>query len=132
MSKMVKQVILTIIGNFLGILIASLVLHNFKITPFGIFTSVLIFTVAQIAIAPIVSRLASKYAPSLASMVALITTFLSLLLTSIFTSGLRIEGFVTWISASVLVWLLTILMGIVLPKVLFTAKKKDKQDSKNI
>ncbi len=124
MKSIVRNILLSILGNFLGILIASLILPNFKITGMGIFTSVLIFTILQIVLAPFVSKLTKKYAPSLSSLIALATTFFSLLFTAMFTSGLRIGGLVTWISASVLIWLLVEVLGVVLPKVLFPAKKK--------
>lgn len=124
MSKTVKKVLLTITGNLIGIILAALLLKNFHITGFGIFVSVLIFSLAQVVLAPIVSKLAAKYAPSLSSLIALITTFLALLLTSLFTSGLRIDGLFTWITASVLIWLLTVLLSVVLPKFLLKDEKK--------
>ncbi len=127
MKKATKRVILTIAGNFIGILLAALLLRDFHVDGLGIFVSVLIFSLAQILLAPVISKLTSKYAPSLSSLIALITTFASLLLTSIFTSGLRIDGFLTWITASVFIWLVTVVLGIVLPKVLFTEKKSSKK-----
>lgn len=122
MNRIVKQVTLAVLGNFLGILIASLLLKNFQITGLGIFISVLIFSLAQIIFAPIVSKLTSKYAPSLSSLIALATTFLSLLMASIFAGGLQINGLTTWIAASIIVWILTVLLGVILPKFLFKAK----------
>ena len=122
MNRIVKQVTLAVLGNFLGILIASLLLKNFQITGLGIFISVLIFSLAQIIFAPIVSKLTSKYAPSLSSLIALATTFLSLLMASIFAGGLQINGLATWIAASIIVWILTVLLGVILPKFLFKAK----------
>lgn len=129
MKKMGKQILLSVIGNFLGILLASILLKDLHISPLGIFVSVLIFTASQILLAPIVSKLTKKYAPSLASLIALITTFLSLLITSWLGDGLKIDGLTTWITAPILIWLLTVLFGFILPKFLFKKKKsKNKED----
>lgn len=124
MKKMFKRLILLILGNFLGILVASLILKDFHITGLGIFVSVLIFTLVQLILAPIIAKITNKFAPSLESLIALITTFASLILTSIFTEGLRVDGVITWLTASMLIWLLAILLGIVLPKLLFSEKNE--------
>lgn len=124
MIKTFKKILLTVIGNFIGILLASLLLSKFHITGLGILVSVLLFTLAQLVLSPIVGKLTSKYAPSLNSLIALITTYLALLLTSIFTTGLKVDGIFTWITASVLIWLLTVVLSVVLPKVIFKEKKK--------
>ena len=42
-----------------------------------------------------------------------------LVLTSLFTGGLEISGIMTWVLAPLVIWLTTILAGVVLPLVLF-------------
>ena len=55
MSKTFKKILLTVIGNFIGILLASLLLSKFHITGLGILVSVLLITLAQLVLSPIVS-----------------------------------------------------------------------------
>jgi Flp pilus assembly protein TadB len=49
----------------------------------------------------------------------LVTTFVVLLLTVAFTSGLQISSLVAWIIAPLIIWLVSVLAGILLPMVLF-------------
>ena len=49
---------------------------------------------------------------------ALIATFLSLVITVLVSDGLNIEGAFTWVIATVLVWLLTMVAGVLLAKLL--------------
>lgn len=132
MLRFLAQSLLTILGNAIGLLIASLILPDFRITGFGFLMSVLFFTIAQIILAPFVLKMAIRYAPALRGGIALVTTFAVLALTSIFTSGLRISGVATWIAAPLVVWLATVLMGILLPLVLFKktlARRSETPDS---
>jgi hypothetical protein len=47
--------------------------------------------------------------------VALISTFVALLITDLFTDGLSISGIGTWIGATVVVWLASLLAVFILP-----------------
>jgi uncharacterized membrane protein YvlD (DUF360 family) len=47
--------------------------------------------------------------------VALIATFVALLITDVLSDGLDIEGVGTWIAATVIVWLASLLAAFILP-----------------
>ena len=66
--------------------------------------------------------------PSLLGGIALVTTFVGLLVTDIVSSGLSISGATTWILATLIVWLGALIAGILLPLVLF---KNVMQNAKN-
>jgi len=51
--------------------------------------------------------------------VALVTTFVGLLVTDTLSDGLNISGISTWIIASLIVWLCSLVAGLILPLVLF-------------
>lgn len=119
MIRFLVQSLLAILGNAVGLLVAAALISGFQISGFGFFVSVGFFTVAQIILAPFVFKLAVQYMPALRGGIALVTTFVVLLLTSWFTSGLRIEGLLAWAVAPMVVWLASVLAGILLPMVLF-------------
>jgi hypothetical protein len=52
---------------------------------------------------------------SLLGGVALIATFVSLLITDLISDGFDIEGVGTWIAATVIVWLAALLAALILP-----------------
>ncbi len=67
--------------------------------------SVLLFTAVEVLLGPFVLKMAVQYAPALRGGIALVTTFLGLLVTTWLTDGLRIEGITTWVLAPLIVWL---------------------------
>ena len=62
--------------------------------------------------------------PALRGSVALIATFIGLVVTSLITDGMNIDGVSTWILATIIVWLGGLLAGIILPMI-FVKKAVD-------
>ncbi len=60
--------------------------------------------------------LVDRYAEAFKSGSSLVTTFLALLITALVSDGLKISGIVTWILATIIVWLATMIAGVILPK----------------
>ena len=54
------------------------------------------------------------------------TTFLALLITDLLSDGLSIEGASTWLLATVIVWLGTLLAGVILLR-LFVDERRDER-----
>ena len=77
------------------------------------------FTIVQVILAPFIFKMAVDYLPMLRGGVALVTILVVLILTSVFTGGLQINGFMTWVLAPLIIWLVTILAGVLLPLFLF-------------
>ena len=132
MMRFLASSVLTLLGNAAGLVIASLLLSGFHIHPLGFVVSVLFFTGVEILFEPFIIKLALRYMPALRGGIALVTTLVGLLLTSMFTDGLSINGLNTWIMAPLVIWLSVLLAGILLPMVIFK-KTLDaaKQASKN-
>lgn len=108
-------------SSAVGILVASLILSGFSAPASGFITAVVIFAIAQSVLSPFIAKMAKRHAPAFLGGIGLVSTFVALLLAQIF-SDLRITGTTTWISATVIVWLVTALATLVLP-LLFVRKK---------
>ena len=81
----------------------------------GFVVSVLIFTIVFALLQPfLISVLRRSPAPVLGG-VALIATLVSLIVTTLLTDGLSIRGVGTWIAATVIVWLASVLAAFILP-----------------
>jgi len=80
--------------------------------------AVLIFTVVEVVADPLVTKIAMTSVPALRGGVALVTTFLGLLITTWISSGLQINGAKTWLLAIVIVWLAALLADLILPVLL--------------
>ena len=119
MVRFLASTILFLLGNAIGLVAAALLVDGFSITGFGLFVSLLFFTAAQIILAPFILKLSIKYVPALRGGIALVTTFIVLWLTTVFTDGLTISSLTAWVVAPLIVWLFALLAGIVLPLFLF-------------
>ncbi len=104
-----------------GLLVASLLLDDMTIDGLSFLVVVVIFAVLQAILAPFFARTAERSAPALLGGVGLITTWVALIITEALMDGLTITGVTTWVLASLLVWLASMLASLLLP-VLFAKK----------
>ena len=119
MLRFLASTALHLLGNAVGLLVASLVLDGFQLQPLGFIFSVVFFTAVEVLLGPFVLKMAIMHMPALRGGIALVTTFVGLFLTTLFTGGLRIEGVTTWVLAPLIVWVSVLLAAILLPMVLF-------------
>lgn len=119
MMRMLAVTILTIVGNALGIWIASLLVPGFTLAARGFTTTVLFFTVAQIILAPLILKISIKHLPALRGGIQLVTIFVVLALTVWFTQALAIRGVSAWVVSPLIIWIVTLAAGVLLPMVLF-------------
>lgn len=130
MIRFIATAVITLLANALGLIIASLLLDGFSVEPIGFVVSVIFFTGVEVLLEPFIVKMAIRYLPALRGGIALVTTLVGLLLTSIFTDGLQIQGFSTWVLAPLIIWLTVLLAGILLPLVIFKkTMQKVKQNS---
>ena len=105
------------LGNAVGLIVASLVFDGFSINVTGFILSLIVFTVALALLTPFLANMLRRNRSSAAALggVALIATFAALVVTDVFSDGLDISGIGTWIGATVVVWLASIVAVFVLP-----------------
>jgi len=118
---MLISVGIRLLANTVGLLVAASVLDGMTITGAAFVVAVLIFTVVEVIADPLLTKMALTNLPALRGGVALVTTFVGLLITSLVSSGLDISGAKTWLMATFIVWLAALLAGLILP--VFLVKK---------
>jgi hypothetical protein len=87
-----------------------------------------IFTVLTVVLQPLITKTAMQSAPALQGSSALVTTFLALVITDLVSDGLSIGGLITWVLATVIIWLVTMLAAVLLPMFLFKELLEDRTD----
>ncbi len=127
--RLAINVVLAVLGNAVGLLVASIVVGDFSVNLLGFMVSLLFFTIAQAILAPFVLKMAIRYAPLFRGGIALVTVFIVLILTVVFTHGITIRSLSAWVIAPLVIWLGTVIAGIILPMILFkkflSRSKKD-------
>ena len=126
MVRTLIKVGLTIAGNAIGLLVAAALLDDVKLSGAAFILAVIIFTVAELILEPFIEKMVTEHAERLRIFTSLVTTFLALLITDLLSDGLSIEGASTWLLATVIVWLGTLLAGVILLR-LFVEDRRDER-----
>lgn len=119
MLILLARACLHLLANAVGLLIAAAVLPGFHISALALVTVTLIFTIVEVVAGPLLVSISLREMPALTGGVSLVITFLGLLITAWLSDGLNIDGASTWLLASLIVWLASLLAGVVLPLFLF-------------
>ncbi len=120
MVRFLLRTIVFLASAAIGLLVASLIVPGMTVRPLGFVVAVVIFAVAQAILAPFFLKMASRYASAFLGGIGLVSTLAALILASLFSSGLSIRGLGSWVAATVVVWLVTALATLVLPKLVLT------------
>ncbi len=117
MIRLLVRTAIVLVGNAVGLIVAWLVLDDFHINVTGFIVSLIIFTVTTALMTPFLSSVMqrNRSASSALGGVALISTFVALVITDLLSDGLEISGIGTWIAATVIVWLGALIAVFVLP-----------------
>ena len=115
--RFIVRTAIVLLGNAVGLIVASLVLDGFSIDVTGFILSLIIFTVAVALMTPFLASTMrrNQSSPSAIGGVALISTFVALLITAILSDGVSISGIGAWIGATVVVWVGSLLAVFILP-----------------
>ena len=127
MSRRIKSALALLAGNAVGLLLAMLLLSGFAIRPLSFIVVVLVFTVVQVIAEPLILKLGEKKAPAIKGGIALIVTFVGLLVTDWITAGLTVGGISNLLAATLLVWLGALIASVVLPIYVFKELREPKK-----
>jgi putative membrane protein len=121
MIRMLIRIGIHLLANAVGLIVAAWILSGMTITGAAFVVAVVIFTAVEVVADPLLTRIAITSVPALRGGVALVTTFVGLLITSWLSSGLTINGVQTWVLATLIVWLAALVAALILP--VFLVKK---------
>jgi hypothetical protein len=127
MTRRLKSILALLAGNAIGLLLAAILLPEFAIRPISFIVVVIVFTLIQWVAEPLILKLGAKRAPAIKGGIALIVTFVGLLLTDLITAGLTVGGISNLLAATLLVWLGALIASIVLPIYVFTELREPKK-----
>lgn len=98
---------LGLVGTAIGLILASLILGtDFELNGVvGFFVSLIVFAILSAFFTWLVLKFLLRNAGSIVALTGLISTFLALFVTSVFTSGLTINGW-GWVWGTLIVWVL--------------------------
>jgi len=113
--RLLVRLLIAFLSNAVGLVVAAAVLDGMTLNVTGFVVAVAVYTIVFALLQPfLISVLRRSPAPVLGG-VALIATLVSLIVTTLLTDGLSIRGAGTWIAATVVVWLASVLAAFILP-----------------
>lgn len=116
-----------------GLIVADLVLPGFQIQWskwWGFVICIVIFAVLQSVLSPVIAKLADKYAPVLMSGIGIVSTLVALVVVVLLPiGGLRITDAAGWFLGALIVWLISALGTLLLPRIFLkdVAKKEPRK-----
>lgn len=124
MKKLFQTVVGLLVGNALGVALASLILGpGFKLSVMSFLLAVVIFTAIEAVAEPLLQKAATKWVPQIIGSLSLIAVFVGLKITQLIMADLVISGISNWLAATLIVWLVSLIVQIFLPMILFKAPK---------
>lgn len=122
MIRFLIQIAVFLGSAAVGLLVASMTINGVNVKALGFISAVVIYAVIQAVITPFLMKIAAKKASAFLGGTGLVATFLALLAASQISNGLTIRGGVTtWVSVTLVVWLVTAVATLMLPYLLVKA-----------
>lgn len=131
MIRLLASLVLTLLANAVGLVVAAVLLDDFTIDNVSFVTAVAIFTLIEVVLGPFIMKVALRNVPALMGGIALVTTFVGLWITDLASDGLSISGVKTYVLATLIVWIFSLVANLLLPLVIFKntlSKRRDKSD----
>ncbi|WP_448061349.1 hypothetical protein [Cellulomonas hominis] len=128
MIRLLLRAVIFLGSAAVGLLVASWVLDDVRVSASGFVTAVVVFAVVQSVLTPFIATVARRNAPAFLGGVGLISTLVALLAAAGLTDGLSISGVQTWIVATLVVWLATALATMLLPVALLRRGRSRRVD----
>ncbi len=119
MLRLLAQVSISLMANAVGLIAASVLLDGFSLDGVSFVVATVIFTLATLILGPLVLKIALTSATFLVGGIALVTTLVGLVVTNLLSDGISISGLSTWILATLIIWVFSIIANLVLPLLLF-------------
>jgi putative membrane protein len=113
--RLIVRTLIVVTANAVGLIVAAAVLDGMHMNVGSFFVAVIIFTVVAALLQPFLAAQFRRSAPAALGGVALIATFVSLVVTDLLSDGFSINGVGTWIAATVIVWVVALLAAFILP-----------------
>ena len=110
MIRLLIRVGIALLGAAIGLIVAAIVLgDDMSLDGPAFVLALVIFVVLTAVLEPLIEKIGDEHVSLIATFSSLITTFLALLITELVSDGLSITGSITWVLATLIVWVCTAL-----------------------
>lgn len=100
-------------ANAIALLLAALIFDGFKLNASGFIVALVVFALLTALLPWLILKFLVRHAGSLIALSGLIATFLALLITTLFFSGLQINGATTWVLSTLFIWIVSMFIWVI-------------------
>lgn len=125
MVRLVLGMLVQLIANAIGLIVAANVLDDMALDASGFLVAVLVFTLVNVLVLPLVQKTALTKSTALMGSTALVAALIALIVTVVVTDGLQIEGLATWLLATIIVWAAALAATLLLPVLVFKRLRQE-------
>ena len=115
MIRWIVRTGIALAGNAIGLLVSAAVLDDMAVDAGSFIVAVIIFTVVTALLQPFLASRLRNAGSGVLGGVALIATFASLVITDLVSDGFSISGVGTWLAATVIVWVASLIAVFLIP-----------------
>jgi putative membrane protein len=113
--RLLVRVAVAVAANAVGLIVAAALLDGVHLNGVAFIVAVVIFTVAFALLQPFLLLQFRRLRAAAFLAAALLATLISLIVTDLVSDGLTINGAGTWIAATLIVWIASLLAAFILP-----------------
>lgn len=118
MVRSIISILIHLAANAVGLIVADVALDDLSVSLSAFLFALALFTVVEVVAGPILAKVARSKVEALQGGVALVTTAVGLIVTTLVVDGFDITGLDTWIAAVVIVWVAALVATLLLPVIL--------------
>ncbi len=121
----------SLVGIAIGIIVSSAVLSRFSIDAAGVVQATLLFWAVHLVVTLLALRvLVHEPSIALAGLLALASTIVALLIVNVVVSGLRIDGFDTYVFATLIIWAATSISDMIGRRMIKARRQERREERK--
>ena len=131
MLLLVARAVVAVVANAIALVVTAQVLDDMALGVSGFVIAVLVFSGVSVLVEPGLRQMALRSAPAILGSTALIATLISLIVTVLLTDSMSISGGLTWVLATIMVWLIALVARMLLPFVVFKRTLAEARDRRS-
>lgn len=125
MIRLALRILVQLIANGVALVAGAALLDGMSLQTDGFLIAVGVFTLANVLILPLVQKQAITQSSALMGSTALVASLLALIVTTVVSNGLTIDGLSTWILATIIVWGASLVATLLLPVLVFKSLREE-------
>lgn len=126
MVRLLLRILVQLIANAVGLIVAAALLDDMSLESDGFLIAVGVFTLVNVLTLPLVQKQAITQSSALMGSTALVAALIALIVTTIVSDGLTIDGLSTWLLATVIVWGASLVATLILPLWVFKSLRENR------